>query len=135
MAFHLGGASAVFAAVFKDTGAFEAGFVEEGEQFGVVFGGFAGEADDEGRADGDAGDAGADFFDEGADVGAVGFTFHQSEHMIGDVLEGHVDVTGDFLAFGDGGDEVIAPVGGVGVEQADPKITGDGIEFAEQGGE
>ena len=55
----------------------------------------------------DAGDAGADFFDEGADVGAVGFTFHQSEHMIGDVLEGHVDVTGDFLAFGDGGDEII----------------------------
>jgi len=48
------------------------------------------------------------------------------------VLERDVDVADDVLGATDGLDELIAPVGGVRVEQADPEIALDLVEFAEE---
>ena len=48
------------------------------------------------------------------------------------MLERDVDVADDVLGATDGLDELIAPVGGVRVEQADPEIALDLVEFAEE---
>ena len=51
------------------------------------------------------------------------------------VLEGHVDVADHLRIAGDGGDHVVAPVSGMGVEQANPELARDGAERVEQGGQ
>ena len=55
-------------------------------------------------------------------MGFGSFASHIFEHPLFDVLQGHIDVAGDFGKAGDGGDEFIRPVGRVGVEEADPEI-------------
>ena len=132
---HVVGFGAFFAAVAEDACAFEFGIADEVEEFGEVFFGFAGEADDESGADGEAGDAGAHAVDEVADVVAGGFALHGSEHAVGDVLEGDIDVASDLGGIGDGADEFVAPVGWVGVEETDPEVAFDGIEGADERGE
>ena len=49
-----------------------------------------------------------------------------------DVLERHVDVAADMSARGDAGDEFIAPMRGVRVEQPNPELAFDLVEFAQQ---
>ena len=119
----------------EDAAAFELEGLDEVGEFVVVGVGFVGEAGDEGGADGDVGDAGPHAVEEVADVGAVGLPIHDVQHVVGDVLEGDVDVFGDLLAGGDGLDEFVGPMGGVGVEEADPEFAFDRVEFAEEGGE
>ena len=48
------------------------------------------------------------------------------------VLERDVHVARDFLAFGDGLDEFVRPVRRMRVEQADPEIALERIQFAQQ---
>ena len=124
---HLGGARAFFLRVAEDAEALELRLADEVAQFVDVGLGFAGEADDEGRAQRDAGDAGADALDEVADVGAARLALHRVEHVVADVLQRHVDVAGDLRALGDGPDELVAPVRRMRVEQADPEIALDGV--------
>ena len=132
---HFGGEGAFFFGVGEDAGAFEAVVADEVAEFGVVVFRLAGEAADEGGAEAEAGDGGAHVVDEAADVGAVGHAALLGEDVVGDVLEGDVDVFDDFVAGGEGVDEFSAPVGGVGVEDADPEVAGDGVEFAQEAGE
>ena len=64
-------------------------------------------------------------------MGFGSFASHIFEHPLLDVLQGHIDITGDFGKASDGGDEFIGPVGRVGVEEADPEIPlygGEGFE-------
>jgi hypothetical protein len=42
-----------------------------------------------------------------------------------DVLQRHVDVADHFLALSDAGDQLIAPMRRMSVEQADPELTLD----------
>ena len=65
--------------------------------------GFAGKADDESGADGDAGDAGADALDEIADVVAARLALHALEHRVADVLQRDVDVRAETLVVGEAG--------------------------------
>jgi len=132
---HVVGTGALLFGVIEDASALKLAVFNEVHEFIEVGVGLARETDDEGGADGDAGDAGADALEEVADVGAIGFAAHEGEHVVTDVLQGHVDVTGDFRAFGDGLNEVITPVGGVGIEETDPKVASDFIEGADEGGE
>src|SRR5205085_1515944 len=97
--------------------------------------GLAGETDDEGRADGDAGDPGADAGDECLDVFARSLAPHEFEHARMDVLERNVDVAADVAARGDAGDEFVAPMRGMGVEQANPKLAFDLVERAQELGQ
>ncbi|MEI9897185.1 MAG: hypothetical protein WDN28_25810 [Chthoniobacter sp.] len=57
---------------------------------------------------------------------------HELEHARMNVLQRHVDVAADLLTLGDAGDELVAPVRRVRVEQADPEIAFDLVEFAQE---
>ena len=94
--------------------------------------GLAGKADDECGAEADAGNAGADAGDEIFDVLAGGLALHELEHVGMDVLEGHVHIAGDMGVAGDGGDEVVAPMRGVGVEETNPKLAADFADFIQK---
>ena len=83
----------------------------------------------------DARDAGPDSGDEILDVFGGGFAAHQVEHSGMDVLEGHVDVAGDLFALGDALDEFVAPMSRMGVEEADPEVALDLVEFRQEPGE
>lgn len=129
---HLGATRAFLLRIPENAEAFEFGFADKRLEFGDIGFGLARKADNEGGADGDAGDAGADALDEIADVVAAGLALHGAEHVVGDVLQGNVDVAGDFRALGDGLDELVAPMRGVGVEQANPEVALDGVELAQE---
>lgn len=49
-----------------------------------------------------------------------------------DVLQGHVNVARDLRTVRDGPDQIVGPVGGMGVEQTDPELARQGIQFPEQ---
>ena len=132
LVFHLRAARAFFLRVTEHAQALEFRFADEGFEFGDVGLGFTGEADDKRGAYGDAGNARADAFDEIADVVTAGLALHGTEHVVADVLERDVDVAGDLRALGDGADELVAPMRGVRVKQANPEITFDGVEFAQE---
>jgi hypothetical protein len=91
-----------------------------------------GNADDEGRPQGDAGNAGADARDEVADVLAAGLAAHAGEQIVVDVLQRHVHVARDLLARGDSGDQLVGPVRRVRVEQADPEVALERVQLAQQ---
>ena len=95
----------------------------------------AGKSGDERRAQRDARNARADALDQVADMLRRRFAPHRLEHRIGNVLERHVDVARDLGALGDGPDQLVAPVGRVGVEQPDPEIALDLLQLAQQVGE
>ncbi len=73
---------------------------------------FAGEADDEGGADGEIRDSRPQAVDEVFDVLARGFAAHEVQHVAMDVLERHVDIARHLGVPGDGLDQVVAPVAG-----------------------
>lgn len=132
---HFVSARSFFFGVLEDAAAFEFEGLDEVEEFLVVLFGFAGEAGDEGGADGEIRDAVAHALEEVADVFPVGLAVHLVEHVVGDVLQGNIDIAGDFGTLGDGLDEFIGPMRGVGVEEADPEVAFEFIESAEEGGE
>ena len=132
---HLGATRAVLSRVAENTEAFELGLLDKLAELGDVGVGFAGEADDESSADRDARDAGADALDQVANVVAACLALHAAEHVVADVLERNVDVAGDLRALRDRADELIAPMRRMRVEQADPEIALDGVQFTEKGGE
>ena len=94
--------------------------------------GLAGKTDDERRPQRDAGNAGADAFDEIHDVLLRGFAAHPFEHVLVDVLERNVHVARDLFAFGDGLDEFVRPMRRMRVKQANPEIALERIQFAQQ---
>ena len=135
LVFHLRAAGAFFLGVTKHAKAFEFRFTDKGFEFGDVGFGLAGEADDKRGAYRDAGNTSADTFDEITDVVAAGLALHGAEHGVADVLERDIDVAGHFGALCDGADEFVAPMRGVCVKQANPEITFDGVQFAQERGE
>ena len=130
--FHLGSTGIFLARVVEDTGAFKFRVLNELQEFIEIGLGFTREPHNEGRADGDAGNAGTDAFDEIADVGTVGLALHEAQHAVADVLQRHVDVTGDFGALSNGLDEVVTPVRRMCVKEADPKIAFELIELTNE---
>ena len=135
MAFHLGALGAFFLRVLEYADAVELGLFEEGEEFGEVFFGLAGEADDEGGADDEIRDACTHAGDQVADIGAIGLTLHCAEHLVGDVLERDVDVADHVFGLANRLNELVAPVSRVRVEQADPEVAFDLVKLAEKRGE
>ena len=135
MALHLGGLSAFFLGILKDANAVKAGGFEESEELHEVLFGLAGEADDKGRPDGHVWYPDAHAADEVADVIAAGLTLHGGEHLARDVLQRNVDVAGDMLGLRDRLNQLVAPVRRVCVEQTDPIVAGDRVDFTEQGGD
>ena len=91
-----------------------------------------GETRDERRPQRQSGNPRAQPHDEVLDVLARGFPSHEVEHRRVDVLERHVYVLGDALVARDGGDQFVAPVCGMGVEQPHPEVALDGAEFVQQ---
>ena len=65
-------------------------------------GGFAGEADDEAGAEGDAGDGGADLLEGLEEDVCAGAALHGFEDGRGGVLEGDVEILADVVVRGDG---------------------------------
>ncbi len=97
--------------------------------------GFAGEADDEGGADDDAGDDAAGLFDELEEDVSGAAALHGLEDGGAGVLEGDVEVFGDVGVAGDGFEEAGGDLVGVGVEEAEPAEAGEGGEGVEELGE
>lgn len=128
----LGGAGAFFLGVEENAEALEALFLDKFEEGLEVVVGFAGETDDEGGADGEVGDVGAEVAKERLNVLARGFALHCVEDVGVDVLEGDVDVGDDFGVMCDGADEFVAPMGWVGVEDSDPEVAFDLGKFVEE---
>ena len=122
LARHLAGARALLLRIAEDAEALEPRLADEFAQLVDVRLGLAGEPDDEGRPQGDSGDAGADPADEVANVGAARLALHRRQHPVADVLQGHVHVAGHLGAFGDGPDQLVAPVRRMGVKDADPEV-------------
>ena len=96
------GARAVLLRIGKHAEPLEFRFADEIEQRLKARLGLAGKADDERRPQRDAGNAGADFFDQIHDVLLRGFAAHPFEHVFVDVLERHVHITRHFRAPGNG---------------------------------
>ena len=129
---HLAGHRAVFTRVGEDAQALEAGLLDEVDQRLEMGGALAGEPDDERGPQRDARDARADAGDQIPDVLARGLAAHPGQHVVVDVLERHVDIPGDLRAFGNGPDQLVGPVGRVGVEQADPEVALQRVQLAQQ---
>lgn len=132
---HLVSAGSFFLGVLENAAAFKFEGLDEFQEFLVIFHCFAGEAGDEGGADGEIGNAVAHSLEKVADVFPVSLPVHLFEHVIGNMLKGNVDVAGDFGALGDGLDEFVGPVSGVGVEEADPEVPFKFVECTEERGE
>ena len=132
MAVEFHGAGAFFLGVLENPGALEAEFMDEIEQLLEILFRLAGETYDERSTDAEAGDARAHPAQEIADVIAGSHAFHGGEHAVGNVLERDIDVFRDLIALGDRGDELVRPMGGVGVEQAHPEIAFDFIDLAQE---
>ncbi len=122
----------MFLRVGEDSHAFEFCVLDEAEKGFELGIGLAREAGDEGGADGEAGDACAEAGDEVAYMGFGSFPAHIFEHSFLDVLQWHIDIAGNFWEASDGGDKFVRPVGGVGVEEADPEIAFDGGKSLEK---
>ena len=95
---------------------------------------FAGETYDERSTNADVRDACAHAAEKIADVIAGGHAFHRNKHTVGNVLQRDIDVFRDLVALGDGFDQFIAPMRGVGVEESDPEVAGNFIQFAQEAG-
>ena len=69
------------------------------------------------------------------DVFAARLAAHQLEHARMNVLQRHVDVARDLFGSGDRLDEFIAPMRGMRVEEPNPELAFDRVEFAQQFGQ
>ncbi len=135
VAVELHGAGALFLGVLENPGALEAEFLDEIQQLLEVLLRLAGETYDERSTNAEAGDARAHAAQQVADVIAGGHALHGGQHPIGNVLERDIDVFRDLVALGDRFDQLVRPMGGVGVEQAHPEIAFDLVNLAEEGAE
>src|SRR5271166_2944444 len=59
---------------------------------------------------------------------------HAKQHLLVDVLERHVDVTGNLVALGDGPDQLTAPVRRVRVKKPNPEITFELLKLPQKRG-
>mmetsp|Transcript_53216 Transcript_53216/g.168979 ORF Transcript_53216/g.168979 Transcript_53216/m.168979 type:complete len:218 (-) Transcript_53216:706-1359(-) len=89
------------------------------------------EARDKGGAEAEAGDAVAKAVEEVHGV-LLGRAVHGEEGDVGDVLQGDVDVLHHLGHLGDGLDQLLAEVRGVGVEDADPFDALDLVKLPQQ---
>jgi len=104
---HFVGSGPFLLGILEDATTFKFEGLEELEKFLMVFFGLAGEAGDEGGSDGEVRNALSHALQEIPDVFSVGFAVHLIEHVVGDVLQGNVDVAGDLGAFRDCLDEFV----------------------------
>ena len=81
-------------------------------ELGEVLVGFAGEADDEGRAQGDVRNARADVLEQPHVRLARARPLHALQHRVGRVLQRQVDVLHDLVEIGDRVDDVVVMVVG-----------------------
>ena len=129
---HLAGHRAVLAGVSKNAQTLKAGLFDELNQGLEMSRRLARETHDEGRSQCDARDAGPDPGDEVANVLPRSFTAHPCEHVVVNMLQGHVHIPGHLGALGDGPDQLVGPVGRVGVEQSDPEVPLQRVQFTQQ---
>jgi len=111
----------------------ELGFFDEVFEDGDVLRSFAGEADDEAGAEGDAGDGGADLLDGLEEDVGTGSALHGLEYGGRGVLQGNVEIFADVVVLGDGFKQLVGDAVGVGVEEAEPAEVGDAGELVEEG--
>src|SRR6266513_1936294 len=97
--------------------------------------GFARETDDEGGAQRHSGNSGTQIRDQVFDMRPAGFTPHPAKHGFVDMLQRDVDVTRHVPAFGNSGDQLVAPVRRMGVKESDPKVALDFFDFAQEPGQ
>ena len=92
----------------------------------------SGKTHNESRAKADARDTGADAVDEVLDVLASSLAAHEGEHFSVDVLKGHIDIACRMGIAGDRGNEIVTPVGGVGVKKSHPELPADLSDLIEK---
>ena len=90
------------------------------------------ETHNKGRAQRDAGNAGADFPDQIHDVLLRGFAPHAFQHVPVDVLQRHVHVARDLFAVRNRLNQFIRPMRRMRVEQPNPEIALQRIQLAQQ---
>ena len=132
MLLHLAGHGAVFAAVGENAQTLEAGLFDEIGQCLEMSRRLTRETHDEGRSQGDAGDAGPDPGDQVSNVLPRSLATHPSEHVVVNVLQRHVHIPRHFGALGDGPDQLVGPVGRVGVQKPDPEVALQRVQLAQQ---
>ena len=113
-------ARAFFVGVAEDAQPVELRLADELLQKFKVAERFAGEADDEAGAQGDAGNGGADFFQSlEKDLGAAA-ALHALENCGRGVLQRQVEIFADVVVLGDGFEQAAGDAVGIGVEEAEP---------------
>ena len=121
-----------FIGVVEDAEPVEFCFADELLQNFKVAERLAGEADDEGGAQGDSGHGCADLFERlEKDVGA-GAALHAFEHVGRGVLQGHVEIFADVVVLRDGVEQFAGDAIRIGVEEAQPAKAFDTGERFEQ---
>ena len=129
---HFSGASVFLLRVGENAEPLEFRLADEIEQRLKIFLRLAGKTDDERRAQRDAGNPGADAFEQVHDVLLRSLAPHPLEHVFVDVLERNVHVARDFRTLRNGLDQFIRPVRGMRVEQTNPEISFKRIQLAQQ---
>lgn len=119
--------------VLENAAAFELEAVDKGQKFLVIGLCFVRETSNESGANGEVGDAITHALQKVADILSVGFAVHELEHVVADMLKRDVNVTGHLFAFGDGANEFVGPMGGVGVENSNPEIAFESVEGSQEG--
>ena len=121
--------------VAEDAEPIEFGLLDEVFEDGDVVRGFAGETDDEGGAEGNAGDGFANLLQGLEEDVRTGAALHGFEHRGRGVLEGDVEIFADVVVLCDGFEELVGDAVGIGVEEAEPAEVGDSGELVEERGQ
>ena len=119
---HSGGAGPLFPRIGEDSETLKACRSDEVEQGRKVFLSLSGESDDERCANSKSWNSATKPVDQVFDMLPGCFSAHGGEHLVAYVLERHVDIPGDLRISRDSADQLVAPMGGMRVEQSDPKI-------------
>src|SRR6266581_4353276 len=135
LSWHFRGARSFLARVFENTKPLESRALDIVQQRLKFRFRFAGETDDESCAQGDSRNAQTQLRDQSFNMRTTSFASHSPKHRFIDVLQRDVDVSRDVTAFGDGGDQFVAPVCRMSVKQSNPKFAVDFFNLAQERGQ
>src|SRR5205085_7553525 len=114
---HSSGSRTFLPRISENAKPFEPGAFDEIEQRLELGVSFARKTDNKGRAQRNSGNSGTQFCNQFFYVGSSRLAPHSSKHRFIDVLQRDVDIAGDMFAFADRRNELITPMGWLGIEK------------------
>ncbi len=120
---HLSGTRTLLLRVHKDSQSFKARPVDKIEKRPKMFICLTRKTDDKGRSQAHSWNTFPDRGDEILNVFARCFSPHQTKHVLMNMLERHINISGYFPIGRDCSDQFRTPMRGVRVEQPDPEVS------------